>query len=227
MGALTSGLLSGAVSSFVSNAIGAITNSQNNALQTKMARENRQWQTAERQAQNNWSFDMWNRNNEYNSASSQVQRYNEAGINPYLAMYGGAGSAGSSQQITSASPAGAPSLPQTHAFMPNTDAITNALTAYGIQKANIRKIDTESDIGQVQFQYLPEYQKLGIQGLRLDNDIKDLDKDYLKDTLQFRKDQQREILVNQQALNAYQRLKNDEQDILNKCLPLEKQLGVM
>ena len=44
--------------------------------------------------QSKFSWDMWRANADYNSASSQVQRLRDAGLNPYLMMNGGnAGSA--------------------------------------------------------------------------------------------------------------------------------------
>ncbi len=48
---------------------------------------------------------MWNRENEYNTASAQRARLEEAGLNPYLMMSGGsagvAGSAGASSSAAS------------------------------------------------------------------------------------------------------------------------------
>ena len=51
---------------------------------------NRQWSDQTKQ-----TWDMWNANNEYNSASSQVQRLKDAGLNP--AMTFGSGAAGMAQ----------------------------------------------------------------------------------------------------------------------------------
>lgn len=46
------------------------------------------------QIQNDYQTEMWNKTNEYNSASAQRQRLEDAGLNPYLMMSGGsAGSA--------------------------------------------------------------------------------------------------------------------------------------
>lgn len=71
-----------------------------NASNEKIARENNQWQRENMQMQNDWNIEQWNRENEYNSASAQSQRFREAGLNPYLAMTGGA-SAGTASSITS------------------------------------------------------------------------------------------------------------------------------
>lgn len=37
--------------------------------------------------QNQWNLDMWNKQNAYNDPAAQMQRYKEAGLNPYL-IYG-------------------------------------------------------------------------------------------------------------------------------------------
>ena len=54
---------------------------------------------------------MWNKNNEYNSASAQRERLEAAGLNPYMMMNGG--SAGTAQTMSGSSGAapsgGAPS----------------------------------------------------------------------------------------------------------------------
>ena len=75
-----------------------------------------QWKFYNDSKQNAWDLvanqqqfqtDMWNKNNEYNSASSQRERLEAAGLNPYLMMNGG--SAGTAQAM-SGSAGSAPSL---------------------------------------------------------------------------------------------------------------------
>lgn len=46
------------------------------------AAEARRWSTNERLATQAFELDMWNKNNEYNSPTAQLQRMKEAGINP-------------------------------------------------------------------------------------------------------------------------------------------------
>lgn len=72
-----------------------------NQSNEKIARENNQWQRENMQMQNDWNIEQWNRENEYNSASAQAQRFREAGLNPYLAMTGGA-DAGVASSVSSA-----------------------------------------------------------------------------------------------------------------------------
>lgn len=76
-----------------------------------------QWKFYNDSKQNAWDLvanqqqfqtDMWNKNNEYNSASAQRKRLEAAGLNPYLMMNGG--SAGTAQTMSGsagAAPSGA------------------------------------------------------------------------------------------------------------------------
>lgn len=79
-----------------------------------------QWKFYNDSKQNAWDLvanqqqfqtDMWNKNNEYNSASAQRERLEAAGLNPYMMMNGG--SAGAAQTMSGSSGAapsgGAPS----------------------------------------------------------------------------------------------------------------------
>lgn len=67
------------------------------------------WKLVENQQQ--FQTDMWNKNNEYNSASAQRERLEAAGLNPYMMMSGG--SAGAAQTMSGSAGAapsgGAPS----------------------------------------------------------------------------------------------------------------------
>lgn len=67
------------------------------------------WDLVENQQQ--FQTDMWNKNNEYNSASAQRERLEAAGLNPYMMMNGG--SAGTAQTMSGSAGAapsgGAPS----------------------------------------------------------------------------------------------------------------------
>lgn len=77
---------------------------QERKFQAQQAELNRNFQSAEAQKNRDFEVDMWNKTNEYNSATNQRARLEEAGLNPYMMMNGGnAGEAGS---VT------APSTPQ-------------------------------------------------------------------------------------------------------------------
>ena len=68
---------------------------------------NNEFNAAEAEKARQFQLDMWNKTNEYNSASAQRSRLEEAGLNPYLMMNGG--SAGTAQSAGSSSPASAAS----------------------------------------------------------------------------------------------------------------------
>lgn len=93
----------------VASSIGNVV-STNKTNKTNMAinQMNNEFNAAEAAKARQFQLDMWNRENEYNSASSQRQRLTEAGLNPYLMMNGGnagvASSAGSTSPATAASP---------------------------------------------------------------------------------------------------------------------------
>lgn len=60
----------------------------------EQAEKNREFQTSEREAAQQWNLEQWNRENEYNSPAEQMKRAMAAGINPnaVAAGIGGAGS---------------------------------------------------------------------------------------------------------------------------------------
>ena len=64
-------------------------NSSTNNLNRYLTMTGRDWQEKMLQKQMDYNTDMWNKDNEYNSASNQRKRLEEAGLNPYLMMNGG------------------------------------------------------------------------------------------------------------------------------------------
>lgn len=125
-----SSLISGAASTAAQNAANKEIAQMNNAFNEKMFDKQvaynkemyqqqlgDQWKFYNDSKQNAWDLvenhqqfqtDMWNKNNEYNSASAQRERLEAAGLNPYLMMNGG--SAGTAQAMSGsagAAPSGA------------------------------------------------------------------------------------------------------------------------
>ena len=84
--------------SIVSGAAGLFTANRQNKNALKMQREQNEFNNQQRLDQNSWNLQQWNRENEYNSAASQRQRLDAAGLNPYLMMSGG--DAGSASSLT-------------------------------------------------------------------------------------------------------------------------------
>lgn len=76
--------LFGGVGSVVSGAIGAKTTSDTNKTNLKINQMNNDFNARESQKARDFQLSMWNRENEYNKASSQRKRIEEAGYNPYM-----------------------------------------------------------------------------------------------------------------------------------------------
>lgn len=74
--------------------------------QRSFEREERQrsqrFQAEQAQLERDYQTEMWNKTNEYNTASNQRARLEEAGLNPYLMMDGG--DAGSAQSVAGVNP---------------------------------------------------------------------------------------------------------------------------
>lgn len=112
-----------------------------------------QWKFYNDSKQNAWDLvanqqqfqtDMWNKNNEYNSASAQRERLEAAGLNPYLMMNGG--SAGTAQTMSGsagAAPSGA--APSGQGVTPPT-ATPYSVDYSGITAGLGRAIDVLSSI---------------------------------------------------------------------------------
>lgn len=121
-GSVLSSLLGGLFSSSSTSS----TNSTNYAI----AQMNNEYNSEQLQKLIDYNWDMWNADNEYNSASSQVERYLEAGLNPAIMMTSGS-SAGSASSISAPSAAPAQNVtmqPTDYSFI--GDAITNGVNAY-------------------------------------------------------------------------------------------------
>ena len=121
----------------------AIQNSQNrqnvretNQMNYKINQMNNQFNERMAMQQRDWQEDMWNKENEYNTASAQRQRLEEAGLNPYLMMNGGsAGVAGSSGTGATASSAGSAVM---HPFQADYSGVQQAIGSVFQSRASAR-----------------------------------------------------------------------------------------
>ena len=140
----------GDISSAIGNAVS--TNKTNN---TNMAinQMNNEFNAAEAEKARQFQLDMWNRENEYNSASSQRQRLSEAGLNPYLMMNGG--NAGVASSTGSASPATAapPLSMQRQDFSGLSSTLSSALQIANQTKetnANVQTLQSQKSLYDAQ-----------------------------------------------------------------------------
>ena len=108
--------LFGGVGSVISGAIGAKTTSDTNKTNLKINQMNNDFNAREAQKARDFQLDMWNKENEYNKASSQRKRLEEAGYNPYMSD-AQAGTATGMSGTSAATAAGAtPQVPYTPDF---------------------------------------------------------------------------------------------------------------
>lgn len=112
---IASGLFGG-LGSVISGAIGAKSTSDTNKANLKINQMNNDFNAREAQKARDFQLDMWSRENEYNKASSQRKRLEEAGYNPYMSD-AQAGSATGMSGTSAATAAGAASqIPYTPDF---------------------------------------------------------------------------------------------------------------
>ena len=108
--------LFGGVGTVISGAIGAKSTADTNKTNLKINQMNNDFNAREAQKARDFQLDMWNRENEYNKASSQRKRLEDAGYNPYMSD-AQAGSATGMSGTSAATAAGAsPQVPYTPDF---------------------------------------------------------------------------------------------------------------
>ena len=108
--------LFGGLGTVISGAIGAKSTADTNKANLKINQMNNDFNAREAQKARDFQLDMWNRENEYNNASSQRKRLEDAGYNPYM-NDAQAGTATGMSGTSAASAAGAsPQIPYTPDF---------------------------------------------------------------------------------------------------------------
>lgn len=110
------GGLFGGLGSVISGAIGAKTTSDANKTNLKINQMNNDFNAREAQKARNFQLDMWDRENEYNKASSQRNRLEEAGYNPYMSDAQAGTATGMSGTSAATAAGSAPQIPYTPDF---------------------------------------------------------------------------------------------------------------
>lgn len=108
--------LFGGVGSVISGAIGAKSTADTNKTNLKINQMNNDFNAREAQKARDFQLDMWNRENEYNKASSQRKRLEEAGYNPYMSDAQAGTAAGMSGTSAASAAGAAPQVPYTPDF---------------------------------------------------------------------------------------------------------------
>lgn len=108
--------LFGGVGSVISGAIGAKSTADTNKTNLKITQMNNDFNAREAQKARDFQLDMWNRENEYNKASSQRKRLEDAGYNPYMSDAQAGTAAGMSGTSAAAAAGALPQVPYTPDF---------------------------------------------------------------------------------------------------------------
>lgn len=117
--------------SLAGNAIGASSQSAANDANVEINRQNNQFNADQAAMQRQWSTDMWNRNNRYNSPNEMISR----GLNPFIGSNVGAGvSKAPASGGAAASSSPAPSL---QAFRPDFSDVGSALASMAQARASM------------------------------------------------------------------------------------------
>ena len=136
----------------------------NSIFQGRQNRKNREFQERENQINRQFAVDMWNKQNEYNLPTNQMQRLRDAGINPHLAYSQGQPMNTSNAPAT---PSGVGSLPQGIAPQMNIGEIFNAL----MTKAQIKQMEAQTEKTLAE----KEEVEARTEGIGKDNQVKDIE----------------------------------------------------
>lgn len=110
-----------------------------NAFNAEQAQLNRDFQTQEREATQAWNLEQWNRENDYNSPKSQLDRLLQAGINPNSAF----------QSMSNVSPGSVRTSPQSGATA-SSAGMFNTNFGQAFQRYNESKLVDAQIKGQIE-----------------------------------------------------------------------------
>lgn len=117
--------------SLAGNAIGASSQSAANDANVEINRQNNQFNADQAAMQRQWSTDMWNRNNRYNSPNEMISR----GLNPFIGSNVGAGV--SKAPASGGAAATAATSPSLQAFRPDFSDVGSALASMAQARASM------------------------------------------------------------------------------------------
>lgn len=127
---LVLGGLIAAGASLAGNAIGASSQSAANDANVEINRQNNQFNADQAAMQRQWSTDMWNRNNRYNSPNEMISR----GLNPFISNTGAGVSRAPASGGAAATASPSPSL---QAYHPDFSDVGSALASMAQARASM------------------------------------------------------------------------------------------
>lgn len=180
-------------------------------------------------SEQDYNTDMWNKTNQYNLPTAQMQRLRDAGLNPYLVMSGGS-EIGSASSVNSPSAPSSPVTPMDWSSVgSNFQSVLGALNADEIASAQSRKASAEAQGIEIDNQTKALENLERVKGMQIVNDQKQFDLDFANDTKSIRK-QLLEVsydLQNQQWANEQEEYLSKQYDNYLKKINLpyaEKQI---
>lgn len=149
----------GAGGSIIGGALGALGQSSANRTNIRLQREQNEWNERQAEKANKWNLEQWERENLYNSPMQQMQRLEQAGLNPNL-MYG-QGNPGSASSLKSEMPSSVAPARVNNSMQYLGNVIAPAISMYQDMRLKNNQISAQ----EKQIQLLDEE----IAGKALDN----------------------------------------------------------
>lgn len=122
--------IASSVGNLTDNVVGMINQNHQNKVNLRMMREQNAFNADQAAIQRQWTTDMWNRNNLYNSPDAMISR----GLNPFI--QGSAAMAGSKSPASGGTAATAAPVPSMQAFKPNFSGVFQSLASLAQAKAS-------------------------------------------------------------------------------------------
>lgn len=201
----------------------------NNQWAEKMMDKQNQYNIEQWQREADYNTEMWNKTNEYNSASSQVQRYKDAGLNPALMMGGQNAGVAQSSSAPSGNSVGLPSPTPAHMQAYDFRGLSTAINEAFLLEAERSRKQAETDWFKTQSSVAAAKAAEEVRGMALKNDFEELafdtnlsikNEQYLSELQQRLNFAEQQKLIRQQAIH---------QQLINENLPdkLAMEVAVM
>lgn len=179
------------------------------------AQKQREWSTQERLAAQEYNLDMWNKQNEYNKPTAQLQRAMDAGINPN-SLFGNSSIAGNADSAPKSSVGGGASASYNSGLAP---AMMSAGSALGVNTANMLNALAERNqkVYDLSYDQMTQDQRIKIlegtyKQIMADVGLKDANEQSLRAVLPFLAAKESQQLKN--LAEEYTRLYNENQNLI-------------
>lgn len=206
--------------SLAGNAIGAASQSSTNAANVEINRQNNQFNADQAAMQRQWTTDMWNRNNRYNSPNEMISR----GLNPFISNTGAGVSRAPASGGAAASASPAPSL---QAFRPDFSDVGTALASMAQARASMMNAEQNAALTpykQLQILGDTNYRNIGIGQSGYWNASTGRESALLDQSKEYQELKNMEFAGRlTKAQEAQILLDSDSQQILNKYLDEQQQ----